>query len=253
MINLLLERFKQKNRTVKFPKEEPKLPLRFKGIPVINRAICSTGCKECVASCPTGAISFDKNNKVVMDIGKCLFCANCLDACKTNAISFSRDYRMSVRKKTDLVLEDGKVFKLAKALEDKTNRIFKRSLRLRHVSAGGCNACELDTNVLNTVVFDLSRFGIQFVASPRHADGLLVSGPVTKNMELALKKTYLAVSNPKIVIAVGACAISGGPYINHSETSNGVESIIPVDLFIPGCPPHPIVILDGILRLLERI
>jgi Ni,Fe-hydrogenase III small subunit len=121
------------------------------------------------------------------------------------------------------------------------------------VSAGGCNACEADVSVLQTIVFDLSRFGIQFVASPRHADGLLVTGAVSRNMELALRKTYEAVPEPKLVIAVGACAISEGPYIDHPEVLNGASSLLPVDLYVPGCPPHPLTILDGLLRLLERI
>ncbi len=121
------------------------------------------------------------------------------------------------------------------------------------MSAGGCNGCESDVNVLNTVVFDLGRFGVQFVASPRHADGLLITGPVTQNMELALRKTYEAVPSAKLVIAVGACAISGGPYVGHPEQRNGADRNLPVDLYIPGCPPHPITILDGLLRLLGRI
>ena len=107
--------------------------------------------------------------------------------------------------------------------------------------------------MLSTVGWDLGRFGIQFVASPRHADGLLITGPVTQNMELALKKTYDAVPEPKIVIAVGACAISGGPYIDHAQVNNGAEAVVPVDLYIPGCPPHPLTILDGLLRLIGRI
>jgi Ni,Fe-hydrogenase III small subunit len=124
---------------------------------------------------------------------------------------------------------------------------------LRQVSAGGCNACEADTNVLGTIGWDLSRFGIQFVASPRHADGLLITGAVSQNMKLALMKTYAAVPPPKLVIAVGACAIAGGPFVGHPEVCNGITSVVPVDLFIPGCPPHPLTILDGLLRLLGRL
>ena len=159
---------------------------------------------------------------------------------------------MAARKREDLVLEEGLPV-LAAALEENMRRLYGRSLRLRQVSAGGCNACEADVNVLSTIVFDLGRFGIQFVASPRHADGLLITGPVTENMRLALQKTYEAIPPPKLVIACGACAISGGPYVNHAETHNGISDLLPVDLFIPGCPPHPLTILDGLLRLVGKI
>jgi Ni,Fe-hydrogenase III small subunit len=181
-----------------------------------------------------------------------LFCNDCARACPEGVISYTRDYRLAVRKREDLVLQDHG-HTLARALDDKARRLFGRSLKLRQVSAGGCNACEADVNVLNTVVFDLGRFGIQFVASPRHADGLLITGPVTRNMRLALQKTYEAVPEPKIVVAVGACAISGGPYVGHPEVHDGAESVVPVDLYVPGCPPHPMTILDGLLRLLGRI
>jgi len=162
---------------------------------------------------------------------------------------------MAVRRRGDLVLgERGEEeVRLAAALNKKLKKLFGRSLRLRQVSAGGCAACEADTNVLGTIGWDLGRFGIQFVASPRHADGLLVTGPVTKNMEMALRKTYDAVPGPKIVIAVGACAVAGGPFVDHAEVGNGADSMLPVDLYIPGCPPHPLTILDGLLRLLDRL
>jgi Ni,Fe-hydrogenase III small subunit len=162
---------------------------------------------------------------------------------------------MAVRRREDLILgkPGEEELRLSVALDEKLRKLFGRSLRLRQVSAGGCSACEADTNVLGTIGWDLGRFGIQFVASPRHADGLLITGCVSRNMELALKKTYDAVASPKIVIAVGACAIAGGPFVGHPQILNGASSVVPVDLFIPGCPPHPLTILDGLLRLLGRM
>jgi Ni,Fe-hydrogenase III small subunit len=159
---------------------------------------------------------------------------------------------MSARRKEELLVVD-ETARLGELLDQEAHRLFGRSLKLRQVSAGGCNACEADTNVLSTVVFDLGRFGIQFVASPRHADGLLITGPVPENMRLALQSTYEAVPSPKIVIAVGACAISGGPYLDRKEVHNGADPIVPVDLYIPGCPPHPMTILDGLLRFLGKL
>ena len=139
------------------------------------------------------------------------------------------------------------------ALARDLRRLLGRSLRLREVSAGGCNGCEVEVNALGNVVFDSSRFGIDFVASPRHADGVLVTGPVTANMKEALLITYQAIAEPKLVIAAGACAISGGIYRDHEEVSNGIEGLLPVDLYVAGCPPHPYTILDGLLRLLGRL
>src|SRR5206468_8319970 len=214
-------------------------------------ARCVDGCRACIEACPTDAITGDERG-LRLDLGRCLFCTECVAACPEGAIGYSQEYRLATRTRADLVL-DGRALQLAQALDTKSRSLFGRSLKLRQVSAGGCNGCEADVNVLNTVVFDLGRFGIQFVASPRHADGLLITGPVTENMRLALEKTYAAVPPPKIVIAVGACAIAGGPFIDHPEVHNGAEAVVPVDLYVPGCPPHPMTILDGLLRLLGRV
>jgi Ni,Fe-hydrogenase III small subunit/NAD-dependent dihydropyrimidine dehydrogenase PreA subunit len=251
VIKALLARLQQKHRTVSFPKGTPVLPERFRGRPVVDSSKCAAGCKLCVDGCPTGAIK-KENNALSIDLGRCLFCAQCQECCSCGAIKFSGEYRLAARTKKDLILK-GQEMKLAQVLDKRMKSLFGRSLKLRQVSAGGCNACEADTNVLGTVVYDLGRFGIQFVASPRHADGLLITGPVTENMKLALEKTYDAVPDPKITIAVGACAISGGPYIDLPRVNNGADKIVPVDLYIPGCPPHPLTILDGLLTLLGRI
>ena len=251
MYKLLLERFRQGHRTAPYPKQAPVLPDRFRGLPVIDPGRCPPGCGVCVSACPTGAIAIDGQGPQV-DLGRCLFCPDCAEACPEGAIRCGPDHRLSANTRDDLITR-GRDPLLAKALEKRLRRLFGRSLKLRQVSAGGCNGCESDINVLGTLVFDLGRFGIQMVASPRHADGLIVTGPVTENMRQALLKTYEALSEPRIVIAVGACAISGGPFANRPETHDGVAGLLPVDLFIPGCPPHPYTILDGLLRLLGRL
>jgi Ni,Fe-hydrogenase III small subunit/NAD-dependent dihydropyrimidine dehydrogenase PreA subunit len=250
IIDTLLARWRQGQRTIAFPKQAPLLPDRFRGLPLLDPTKCAAGCRACAGVCPTSALSAE--GPLTIDLGRCLFCGDCVSACPGGAIVFSRDHRLAARTRPDLIAGERGIV-LAAALRAETRRVFGRSLKLRQVSAGGCSACEADTNVLTTVVFDLGRFGVDFVASPRHADGLLVTGPVSRNMELALRKTYDAVPSPRLVIAVGACAISGGPYAGHEETLGGADALVPVDLYVPGCPPHPLTILDGILRLLGRI
>ena len=251
MWRVLLGRMKQGHRTLGYPGQTPALPDRFRGLPVVDPTRCPSDCHECVEACPTDALRVDEQG-LGLDLGRCLFCQECVDSCPEGAIRYTTEHRMAARRREDLLLR-GDVLERAKALDDKMLRLFGRSLKLRQVSAGGCNGCEADVNVLGTIVFDLGRFGIQYVASPRHADGLLITGPVTENMKLALKKTYDAVPPPKIVIAVGACAISGGPYAGHEEQHDGADGVVPVDLYIPGCPPHPLTILDGLLSLLDRV
>ena len=256
VLDAIAHRLKRRCQTMRYPKgAPPALPDRHGGALRLDAAKCAEGCSACVPVCPTEAITRPAGGASALDLGRCIFCAACVEACPEHAITQTGDHRMAVRSREDLILgQPGhEEARLAIALDDKLRKLFGRSLRLRQVSAGGCSACEADTNVLGTIGWDLGRFGIQFVASPRHADGLLITGPVSRGMELALRKTYDAVPTPKIVIAVGACAIAGGPFVGHPQIHNGADGIVPVDLFIPGCPPHPLTILDGLLRLLDRL
>lgn len=266
MPSILLERLRQGHRTFRYPDgAPPPLPDRWLGRPVLDSSRCDD-CRACAAVCPTGALTGGKN--LALDMGKCIFCGDCAAKDRAGAIAFSKEFALSAFERDDLIVGDrqpaakakkgaaGKKSEAGGADREKrlarVRSLFKRSLKLRQVSAGGCNACEADVNVLSTIAWDIGRFGIQFVASPRHADGVLVTGPVTPNMLLALEKTYAAVPEPKVVIAAGACAVSGGIYA-PKEGTGGLNAILPVDLYIPGCPPHPLVILEGLLRLLGRV
>ena len=254
MLNILRARWQQGYRTTSFPGgEPPELPKRFAGRPEIDGSKCKAGCNICAEGCPTNAIRSDSAEpNLRLDLGRCIFCRRCESACPSSAVAFSREFRMAESSQENLVISDGPAHSKV-PMNYAVPGILGRSLKLRQVSAGGCNACEADTNVLNTIGWDLGRFGIQFVASPRHADGLLITGPVTENMRLALEKTYQAAPSPKIVIAVGACAISGGLFAEHAEVRHGASSVVPVDVFVPGCPPHPLTILDALLEIVGRM
>jgi Ni,Fe-hydrogenase III small subunit len=224
------------------------LPAPFRGLPVIGDAFRSGNIAEtCAKACATGAI--DPEEKTI-DLGRCVFCGLCEEACGGEGIRFSQDPRLPCGTREHLVLEGQELPALTAAPNIRS--LLGRSLHLREVSAGGCNGCDLEAQALGNPIFDLQRFGVDFVASPRHADGLLVTGPVSKKMREALVKTYEAIAEPRIVIAIGACAASGGIFRGSYAVENGVGSVLPVDLFIPGCPPHPLTLLYGILRFLGR-
>lgn len=249
MLRLLKTRLRQGFRTTAFPSEDVALPERFRGLPVLDESRCADGCRKCRDACPTGAIAV---KPLRVDLGACLFCAACEGACPEGAIRWTPEFRLGATSRESLVLREGEAPRV-EALDREARRLFGRSLRLRQVSAGGCNGCEAELQALGNVVFDLSRFGVEFVASPRHADGIVVTGPVTTAMEHALRETWAAVPSPCLVMAVGACAISGGAFAGSGSCRGGVPRDIPVDLYLPGCPPHPLTMLDGILRLLGRL
>ena len=249
MLKALKARIIQGYRTGTFPKTEPVLPDRFAGRPVWDKALC-TDCGKCVENCPVKAV-VKNDGKVTVDTGKCIFCRDCEEKCSSGALKLSKEYRLGAMSRSNLFASDG-IYEPERPTDREFLKFCGKSLKIRQISAGGCSACELDFNVLGTLAWDMGRFGIQVVASPRHADCILVTGPVSRNMLLALKKGYDAAPRPVWVIACGACAISGGIYADSPETCGGVEEILKPDLYVPGCPPHPAVLLEAMLRLMNK-
>lgn len=247
MLKTLKNRFEQGYRTSRYPKEPIELPARYRGLPEVNMDAPADVVAACVNGCPQEAIDADTKQ---IDLGRCTFCGDCQRISQSKFISFTRNFELSTAARQDL-LTHGSLPALAEHSKKHFKQLFGRSLQLRQVSAAGCNACEADLNVLATPFFDLARFGINFVASPRHADGIVVTGPISRNMKTALMETYEATPAPKVVIAVGSCTISGGPFRGSPEITEGIETLLPVDLFIPGCPPHPLTNLHGLLTFFK--
>ncbi len=227
-------------------------PVGFRGKPVISEAPCETGCQACVTTCPTQAIVLAPNatDPVQIDLGRCTLCGDCAPVCPSAKLSFSNDFQLASTERTGLLLSATRPapdpVKVCAALKAR----FGRSLKLRSVSAGGCNGCELEINALSNVNFDIGRYGIDIVASPRHADGLVLTGPITRNMAEALQSCWDAMPEPKLVIAVGACAISGSPFEGSSAIDRSFLERFKPTLYVPGCPPHPLTFICGILDLL---
>jgi len=247
MLKVLKNKFEQGFRTMAYPAEPVTLPPRYRGLPTLHPDCDPALLRQCADSCPQQAIAVDT---LKIDLGRCIFCGLCERLSNGQCVSFSQNFAMGCADRDDLVT-DGTLAALADHSKKHFAQLFGRSLQLRQVSAGGCNSCEAEINVLGTPAYDLSRFGITYVASPRHADGIHVTGPVSRNMRAALLATWEAVPAPKVVIASGACAISGGPFYGSDEVAAGLDSIVPVDLYIPGCPPHPMTTLHALLNFFK--
>lgn len=225
---------------------------QFRGLPKLCNSNCNS-CAACLNVCPTGAL---KLNPLSIDMGKCTFCGACKNVCKTGAIDFSNFYKLSATSADKLVITEDmteeEFSKVAIEVKKEIKKVFGKSLKLRQVSAAGCNGCEMELNACSNVNFDMGRFGIDFVASPRHADGLVITGPISKNMAYALEDCYKSTPDPKVVILCGACAISGGVFKDSSELNREFLQKYPIDLYIPGCPVHPLTFINGILGLIGK-
>lgn len=228
-------------------------PAEFVGYPELRSDRCG-GCDVCAETCPTRAIAA---NPLRLDLGRCTFCRDCVRTCPAGAITFTNRHRLGATSREALVVASGLTADAyeasAIAARREIHRLFGRSLKLRQVSAAGCNGCEMELAAAGNVNFDMGRFGIDFVASPRHADGVVITGPVSRNMAPALRDTYLAVPQPRIVIAAGACAISGGIFADSPELDRSFFDKTPVDLYVPGCPPHPLAFIHAVLQFIGRM
>lgn len=223
-------------------------PAGFRGRPVIGNEPCAADCSACRDACPTQAITV---SPLALDLGRCVFCSACVEVCPEQKIVFTPEPKMGAATLEELIVRPGEEATRVKASAT-FSRLFGRSLRLRQVSAGGCNACELELNAIANVNFDVQRFGIEWVASPRHADALVLSGPLTRNMQEAVRLAWDAMPDPRFVVAVGACAISGGLYATAPAVERSFLSEVGPALYVPGCPPHPLTFVNAILDLLGR-
>ncbi len=265
--------------TTDYPAVPAEVSSRSRGRPQFDFANWKDA-RSATAVCPTGALAYADHNgtrKVSFNLGNCTFCGLCAEV--DSAIRMTTECELAASRKDDLLysaeyqLNNGgsqsklirshqgangaatqnkPIEELGADLNRKIHQVLGRSLHIREVDAGSCNGCEIEVVGLNSPIYDAERFGIHFVASPRHADMLLVTGPVSRNMELALRKTYDATPDPRLVVAVGACACGGGIFGQNYASLGGVDKVIPVDVYIPGCPPNPYALLNGILLAIGK-
>ncbi|SPE35966.1 membrane-bound (NiFe)-hydrogenase (Ehf-type, Group 4f), small subunit F [Candidatus Sulfopaludibacter sp. SbA6] len=266
MFKILEKTLKAGIVTTPYPNGEAKISAHGRGMPEFDLRNWADA-RPAADACPSGAIAVsDSGNsrRVTIDYGRCILCGECAAADPT--VRMTQKFDSAAAHREDLVsiaeytLNSRGTHERLDAIQQagrklhlEIHRVLGRSLAIREVDAGSCNGCELEIIALNNPLYDIERFGIHFVASPRHADMLLVTGPVTRNMEMALRKTYDATPDPKVVVAVGACGISGGLFGTNYATCGGVDRVLPVDVYIPGCPPRPEALLHGILMALGRL
>lgn len=226
-----------------------KVPGIFRGRPVISSEKINEN--QLMEICPTNAISA---NPVAIDLGKCTFCGECAFAFP-NKIKFTTDYKIATNDRHKLIIKEGHDLMIelnADLIRKEIADYFSGSLKLRQVSAGGDNSCELELNACSNVNFDMGRFGIEFVASPRHADGIVITGPITENMAQPLQICYDAIPEPKIIILAGTDAISGGIFESSKALNRSFLSKYKIDLYVPGNPIHPLTFINGVLDLIKK-
>ncbi len=263
MLTAILRSLRTGVVTIRYPERPARTPERFRGAPLV-RPGSRVDSLPPPSVCPSGAIDGGPGRpRYAIDLARCLFCGRCAECSPGGAIELGRQVELAARRRESLVVQverdaDGRAAALPSPpsgarVAEEIRRTLGRSLHLRHLDSGSCNACDWELTALLNPVYDVRRLGIDFVASPRHADGVIVTGPVTRNLEMAVRRTYEAVPEPRVVIAVGACATSGGIVGRSYASAGGVAEVLPVDVFIPGCPPRPEAIIFGILLAVGRI
>ncbi len=251
MLNTLKIKYYNKRQFIRNPKTA-EMDKMHRGLPELDSGKCST-CNKCEIVCPTNALQM---KPFQLDMAKCIFCGDCQRACKQEAVRFTTFNKISTDSKSALIVHDRMTHKDHIKIAFKTRKeikaLFGRSLKLREVSTGGCNGCEMELNACLNSNFDMGRYGIEFVASPRHADGLVITGPMTKNMSEALEDAYNCIPEPKVLILTGTCAISGGLFVDSNALDRTFLEKYKIDLFIPGCPIHPLTFINGVLSFIGK-
>jgi formate hydrogenlyase subunit 7 len=238
--------------STKWPKSGDDGQAGVLGMPRFEPSKCEVGCEACAKACLPRAIRALDDGKVEVDYGRCVACQLCVEVCPTGAFTASQDWAFAVRERGDLQWSEKPVSSEGRALKGAIHRVFGRSLHIRHVDAGSCNGCESELQALNNPFYNLHRLGIFFTPSPRFADLLLVTGPVTYAMRGPLLEAFEAMPEPKFVMAMGVCAVSGGTNGGGYACGNGLDEVLPVDVYVPGCPPNPAAMIHALLMLLER-